>query len=66
MTRQQWEARKDWQPDPDHDDPGSSSGLNFTFAIQYHKNLVLCAPHSGYGTLGGVGAFFGVVRYPLT
>ncbi len=41
MTRQQWEARKDWQPDPDHDDPGSKSGLNFTFAIQYQKNLVL-------------------------
>lgn len=41
MTRQQWEARKEWQPDPDHDDPGSKSGLNFTFAIQYQKNLVL-------------------------
>ncbi|MFZ1087151.1 MAG: hypothetical protein WAN35_19480 [Terracidiphilus sp.] len=45
MTRQQWEARKSWQPDPDHDDPGSNSGLNFTFAIQYQKNLVL-APAS--------------------
>jgi hypothetical protein len=45
MTRQQWEARKDWQPDPDHNDPGSKFGLNFTFAIQYHKNLVL-APQS--------------------
>jgi len=45
MNRQQWEARKDWQPDPDHDDPGSKSGLNFTFAIQYQKNLVL-APSS--------------------
>jgi hypothetical protein len=41
MTRQQWDARKNWQPDPDHDDPGSKSGLNFTFAIQYQKNLVL-------------------------
>lgn len=45
MPRQQWEARKDWKPDPDHDDPGSSSGLNFTFAIQYHKNLVLAPPY---------------------
>jgi hypothetical protein len=45
MSRQQWEARKNWQPDPDHDDPGSKSGLNFTFAIQYQKNLVL-APSS--------------------
>ena len=41
MSRQQWEARKDWQSDPDRGDPGSLSGLNFTFAIQYHKNLVL-------------------------
>jgi hypothetical protein len=41
MDRQQWEARKDWQPDPDHDDPGSKFGLNFTIAIQYQKNLVL-------------------------
>jgi hypothetical protein len=41
MNRQLWEARKDWQPDPDHDDPGSKSGINFTFAIQYQKNLVL-------------------------
>jgi hypothetical protein len=41
MPRQQWEARQDWKPDPDHDDPGSKSGLNFTFAIQYQKNLML-------------------------
>ncbi|HEY1254888.1 MAG TPA: hypothetical protein VGF01_08920 [Terracidiphilus sp.] len=41
MNRQQWDARKDWQPDPDHDDPGSKYGLNFTVAIQYQKNLVL-------------------------
>jgi hypothetical protein len=41
MSRPQWDARKNWAPDPDHDDPGSKSGLNFTVAIQYQKNLVL-------------------------
>jgi hypothetical protein len=41
MDRQQWQTRKEWQPDPDHDDPGSKSGLNFTVAIQYQKDLVL-------------------------
>jgi hypothetical protein len=41
MTRQQWDARKDWLPDPKHSDPGSKSGLNFTFSIQYQRDLVL-------------------------
>jgi hypothetical protein len=41
MDRPHWQARKEWQPDPDHDDPGSKFGLNFTFAIQYQKDLVL-------------------------
>jgi hypothetical protein len=41
MSRQQWVERKNWAPNPDHDDPGSKSGLNFTVAIQYQKNLVL-------------------------
>ena len=41
MTGQQWDARKDWLPDPKHGDPGSKSGLNFTFSIQYQKDLVL-------------------------
>ena len=41
MTRQQWDARKDWSPNPDHGDPGSKFGLNFTFSIQYQPNLVL-------------------------
>jgi hypothetical protein len=45
MTRQQWLARKDWLPDSEHGDPGSKYGLNFTFAIQYQKNLDL-APQS--------------------
>ena len=41
LTRQQWDARKDWLPDPNHSDPGSKSGLNFTFSIQYQQDLVL-------------------------
>lgn len=41
MNRSQWDGRKNWVPDPDRDDPGSKSGLNFTVAIQYQKNLVL-------------------------
>jgi hypothetical protein len=41
MTKQQWVARKDWQPEPNHNDPGSKFGLNFTFSIQYQPNLVL-------------------------
>jgi hypothetical protein len=45
LTKQQWNARKDWQPDPNHSDPGSKSGLNFTFSIQYQQDLVL-APHT--------------------
>ena len=45
LSKQEWETRKNWGPDPDHDDPGSRFGLNFTFAIQYQKNLVL-APQS--------------------
>jgi hypothetical protein len=45
MTKQQWDARKDWAPDPSRGDPGSKFGLNFTFSIQYQPNLVL-APQS--------------------
>lgn len=45
MTREQWNARKDWAPNPSRGDPGSNSGLNFTFSIQYQPNLVL-APHT--------------------
>ena len=41
LTKQQWDARKDWLPDPNHSDPGSKSGLNFTFSIQYQQDLVL-------------------------
>jgi hypothetical protein len=41
LTKEQWDARKDWLPDPNHGDPGSKSGLNFTFSIQYQKDLVL-------------------------
>lgn len=46
LTKQDWEARKNWGPDPDHGDPGSKFGLNFTFAIQYQKNLVLAPPNA--------------------
>jgi hypothetical protein len=45
LTKEQWDARKNWGPDSNHGDPGSNFGLNFTFSIQYQKNLVL-APHS--------------------
>lgn len=41
LTKQQWDARKDWLPDPNHSDPGSKSGINFTFPIQYQQVLVL-------------------------
>jgi hypothetical protein len=41
LTKQQWDARKDWLPDPNHSDPESKSGLNFTFSIQYQRDLVL-------------------------
>ena len=41
LTRQKWDARRDWLPDLDHGDPGSKSGLNFTFSIQYQQDLVL-------------------------
>jgi hypothetical protein len=41
MTKQQWDARKDWLPDPNRGDPGSKSGLNFTVSIQYQQDLVL-------------------------
>jgi hypothetical protein len=43
LTKQQWDARKDWLPDPNHSDPGSNSGLNFTFSIQYQRDLVLAS-----------------------
>jgi hypothetical protein len=41
LTKQQWDARKDWLPNPNHSDPGSKYGLNFTFSIQYQRDLVL-------------------------
>ena len=41
LNKQQWDARKDWLPDPNHSDPESKSGLNFTFSIQYQRDLVL-------------------------
>ena len=49
LTKQQWEARKDWGADPKHNDPGSRFGLNFTFSIQYQPNLML-APRSAVTT----------------
>lgn len=44
-SKQQWDARIDWKPDPSHRDPGSKFGLNFTFSFQYQHSLVL-APHT--------------------
>lgn len=41
MTKDQWQARRNWGPDSERDDPGSRSGLNFTFALQYQKNLII-------------------------
>ena len=61
LTRQEWEARKDWPPDPKHSDPGSKSGLNFTFSSGTSKPGAR-APHRGYGTVAGAGALLGVDR----
>ncbi|MGA2350580.1 MAG: hypothetical protein ABSF70_09135 [Terracidiphilus sp.] len=41
LSKEEWDARKDWQPNPEHGDPGSKFGLNFTFSIQYQPNIVL-------------------------
>ncbi len=42
--KEEWDARKDWEPDSRLGDPGSRSGLNFTFKFQYQHNLVLPPP----------------------
>jgi hypothetical protein len=41
VNKQQWDARADWKPDSRQRDPGSKSGLNFTFSFQYQHSLVL-------------------------
>jgi hypothetical protein len=45
LTKEQWDARKDWGADPSHGDPGSKFGLNYSFSIQYQHTLVI-APHT--------------------
>ena len=45
MNKQQLDARSNWEPNPDHNDPGSAFGLNFTVSLQYHPNLVLAPRH---------------------
>jgi hypothetical protein len=45
LSKEEWDARKDWAPDAKHRDPGSKFGLNFSFVFQYQPSVTL-APHT--------------------